>query len=93
MRFDTRAIHAGRDDLSSAGVHATPLDLSTTYPSHDVDGEAHRLELLHPLAGYLLLRGLSTLPVRVRRAAATAADLAGRWRPMRASSGSSIPGS
>ncbi|GAA3368710.1 PLP-dependent transferase [Streptomyces sannanensis] len=34
--------------------------------------------LLHPLAGYLLLRGLSTLPVRVRAASATAAELAQR---------------
>ncbi|MGW0736804.1 trans-sulfuration enzyme family protein [Streptomyces sp. NPDC002851] len=34
--------------------------------------------VLHPLAGYLLLRGLSTLPIRVRAASATAAELAGR---------------
>ena len=34
--------------------------------------------VLHPLAGYLLLRGLSTLPVRVRAASATAAELARR---------------
>ncbi len=34
--------------------------------------------VLHPLAGYLLLRGLSTLPVRVRAASATAAEPARR---------------
>ncbi|MDG4864804.1 PLP-dependent transferase, partial [Streptomyces sp. T-3] len=34
--------------------------------------------VLHPLAGYLLLRGLSTLPVRMRAASATAAELADR---------------
>ncbi|MEU1157056.1 PLP-dependent transferase, partial [Streptomyces sp. NPDC005918] len=34
--------------------------------------------VLHPLAGYLLLRGLSTLPVRVKAASATAAELARR---------------
>ncbi|WP_226966652.1 trans-sulfuration enzyme family protein [Streptomyces phaeolivaceus] len=34
--------------------------------------------ILHPLAGYLLPRGLSTLPVRVRAASATAADLVRR---------------
>lgn len=34
--------------------------------------------VLNPLAGYLLLRGLATLPVRGGRAAATAAELAGR---------------
>ena len=30
--LDTRAVHAGRDDLADLGVHALPLDLSTTYP-------------------------------------------------------------
>ncbi|GAA2445579.1 PLP-dependent transferase [Streptomyces macrosporus] len=34
--------------------------------------------VLHPLAGYLLLRGLATLPVRVRAQSATAAELARR---------------
>jgi methionine-gamma-lyase len=34
--------------------------------------------VLHPLAGYLLLRGLSTLPLRVNAASATAATLAER---------------
>lgn len=34
--------------------------------------------ILHPLAGYLLLRGLSTLPIRVHAAARTAAELAHR---------------
>jgi methionine-gamma-lyase len=34
--------------------------------------------VLHPLAGYLLLRGLATLPVRVRAASAAAAELARR---------------
>ena len=34
--------------------------------------------MLHPMAGYLLLRGLSTLPVRVRAASASAAELACR---------------
>lgn len=30
--FETRAVHAGRHDLAELGVHAPPLDLSTTYP-------------------------------------------------------------
>jgi methionine-gamma-lyase len=30
--FDTRAVHAGRQDLRKLGVHAPPIDLSTTYP-------------------------------------------------------------
>lgn len=32
---DTRAVHAGRADLAELGVHALPLDFSTTYPMHD----------------------------------------------------------
>jgi methionine-gamma-lyase len=31
-RFDTLAVHAGRDDFARLGVHAPPIDLSTTYP-------------------------------------------------------------
>jgi methionine-gamma-lyase len=30
--FDTLAVHAGRGDLSALGVHALPLDFSTTNP-------------------------------------------------------------
>ncbi|AKU92521.1 trans-sulfuration enzyme family protein [Vulgatibacter incomptus] len=33
--FDTLAIHAGREDLPELGVHALPLDLSTTNPMSD----------------------------------------------------------
>lgn len=42
----TRAVHAGREDLTDLGVHAVPLDLSTTYPSRDMQAEAERLDLL-----------------------------------------------
>ncbi|SFH24444.1 cystathionine gamma-synthase [Amycolatopsis regifaucium] len=40
----TRAVHAGRDDLTDLGVHAAPLDLSTTYPSRDSVEEASRID-------------------------------------------------
>ncbi|RLL70041.1 PLP-dependent transferase [Streptomyces sp. Z26] len=40
----TEAVHAGRDDLAALGVHAAPLDLSTTYPSYDSRAEAARLD-------------------------------------------------
>ncbi|MFF1421631.1 trans-sulfuration enzyme family protein [Streptomyces sp. NPDC058280] len=40
----TEAVHAGRDDLASLGVHAPPLDLSTTYPSYDTRAEAARID-------------------------------------------------
>ena len=35
-RFDTRAVHAGREDFHDLCVHAPPLDLSTTYPVTDL---------------------------------------------------------
>ncbi|MEU7801161.1 aminotransferase class I/II-fold pyridoxal phosphate-dependent enzyme [Micromonospora arborensis] len=34
---DTRAVHAGRDDLRTLGVHVPPIDLSTTNPLPSVD--------------------------------------------------------
>ncbi|WP_130799588.1 trans-sulfuration enzyme family protein [Streptomyces otsuchiensis] len=40
----TEAVHAGREDLAALGVHAAPLDLSTTYPCADSRGEAARLD-------------------------------------------------
>ncbi len=33
---ETLAVHAGREDFAALGVHAPPLDLSSTYPVHDL---------------------------------------------------------
>ncbi|MEV4809934.1 trans-sulfuration enzyme family protein [Micromonospora avicenniae] len=40
---DTRAVHAGRDDLNALGVHVPPIDLSTTnpLPSVSAGGDAY----------------------------------------------------
>jgi methionine-gamma-lyase len=35
--LDTLGVHAGREDLTELGVHAPPLDLSTTYPVRDLE--------------------------------------------------------
>ena len=35
-RFQTTAVHAGREDFNALCVHAPPLDLSTTYPIADL---------------------------------------------------------
>ena len=40
----TRAVHGGRQDLRSLGVHAPPIDLSTTYPFEDLDTAAESLQ-------------------------------------------------
>lgn len=45
MKLNTRAVHAGRDDLVDLGVHAVPIDLSTTYPSRDSRAETARLDI------------------------------------------------
>ena len=34
--LDTLSVHAGREDLVQLGVHAPPIDLSTTYPVSDL---------------------------------------------------------
>ena len=36
-RLETTAVHAGREDFVRLGVHAPPIDLSTTYPVTDLD--------------------------------------------------------
>jgi len=36
-RIETLAVHAGRDDFAALGVHAPPIDLSTTYPVSDLE--------------------------------------------------------
>lgn len=49
----TEAVHAGRDDLAELGLHAPPLDLSTTYPSYDAAAEAERIDTFAATGGRL----------------------------------------
>ena len=44
--FATRAVHAGRGDFIGLGVHAPPLDLSSTYPTPDLDAAARSFDSL-----------------------------------------------
>lgn len=37
MRADTIAVRSGRGDFEALGVHAPPIDLSTTYPFQDLE--------------------------------------------------------
>jgi methionine-gamma-lyase len=52
---DSLAVHAGRDDLASLGVHALPLDLSSTNPLPGIDVGGMSYEVLasggHPFDG------------------------------------------
>ena len=44
--FATRAVHAGRQDFMKLGVHAPPLDFSSTYPTPDLDLAARSFDSL-----------------------------------------------
>lgn len=44
--FATRACHAGREDFLEIGVHAPPIDLSTTYPTPDLDAAGRSFDSL-----------------------------------------------
>lgn len=52
---DTLAVRAGRDDLAALGVHAPPIDLSTTNPLPDVESGGDSYESMalggRPLPG------------------------------------------
>lgn len=43
---ETRAVHAGRHDLKELGVHAVPLDLSSTYPVCDLEAGVASIDSL-----------------------------------------------
>jgi methionine-gamma-lyase len=53
--FETIAVRAGREDLAALGVHAPPIDLSTTNPLPDIDLGGASYEALatggHPTEG------------------------------------------
>ncbi len=51
MHTDTVAVRAGREDLADLGVHAPPIDLSTTYPFDDLGEAVASLEGLSDGAG------------------------------------------
>ncbi len=46
MSQDTLAVHAGREDLNALGVHALPIDLSTTNPLPSILGGGDSYEAL-----------------------------------------------
>ena len=46
MKLDTIAVHAGRHDFGALGVHAPPIDFSSTYPVPDLDEAVTALDAL-----------------------------------------------
>jgi methionine-gamma-lyase len=57
--FETTAVHAGRADLARLGVHAPPIDLSTTAPLVDIVEGGNSYEVL--ASGKPLSAGISTV--------------------------------
>lgn len=45
-RFSTQAVHAGRRDFIKLGVHAPPIDFSSTYPTPDLQEAAQSFDAL-----------------------------------------------
>jgi methionine-gamma-lyase len=44
--IETQAVHAGREVLHEQGIHAMPIDLSSTYPVQDLDEGGRSLEAM-----------------------------------------------
>ena len=44
--LETQAVHAGREVLHEQGIHAMPIDLSSTYPVQDLDEGGRSLEAM-----------------------------------------------
>jgi cystathionine beta-lyase/cystathionine gamma-synthase len=59
LSFASTAVHAGRTDLADLGVHAVPIDLSTTAPLISVTEGRDTLDLL--ASGLPLPPGMSTI--------------------------------
>lgn len=59
LSFTTAAVHAGRADLDALGVHALPIDLSTTAPLPTIEEGRAAYDLL--AAGQRLPAGMTTV--------------------------------
>lgn len=62
MHPDTAAVHSGRADLAGLGVHAPPIDLSSTYPLPGVESGGDSYEAMatggHPGDGGMVYQRL-----------------------------------
>ena len=46
MSLETQAVHAGREVLHEQGIHVLPIDLSSTYPLHNLEEGGQSLEAM-----------------------------------------------
>lgn len=72
--FTTRAVHAGRHDFIERGIHAPPIDLSSTYPTPDLDAAARSFDSLasgdEPQGSFIYQRLFNPTTDRFERALA-----------------------
>ncbi len=77
LHLESLAVHGGREDLTALGVHALPIDLSTTNPLPDIDHGGASYESMatggHPLAdgGFVYQRLWNPTVARFESALAT----------------------
>lgn len=75
--IDTLAVHAGRDDLLALGVHALPIDLSSTNPLPDIEHGGDSYESMatggqpDPQGGFVYQRLWNPTVARFEKALAT----------------------
>jgi methionine-gamma-lyase len=60
LSFETLTVHAGREDFGELGVHAPPLDLSTTYPTGPLGEATASMDSMgaggHPTGSFIYAR-------------------------------------
>ncbi len=73
-RLETQVVHGGREDLGELGVHAPPLDRSTTYPLHSLALGTEEIDELaaggHPRSSPIYARLYNPTVARWERAIA-----------------------
>jgi len=75
LSLDTLAVHAGREDFGEKGVHAPPIDLSTTYPTGDLAGATASIDAMAkggaPTGSFIYARFHNPTVARYEEALAT----------------------
>jgi cystathionine beta-lyase/cystathionine gamma-synthase len=75
LSFETLAVHAGREDFEEIGVHAPPLDLSTTYPTGPLDEATASIDAIGrgepPTGSFIYARFHNPTVARYERALAS----------------------
>jgi len=81
IHSETVAVHGGRDDFRSLGVHAPPIDLSSTYPVGELEADMASLDVMvaggEPTGSYVNSRLYNPTVARAEQAIAQLEGAAG----------------